>query len=127
MSCGLACVAYIADTPYDEVVKGVPPAKLNQTGFYCPELTAKLKQLGYQYAWKKLPESERDNEFNVGDIVFIEPSASHWYGHFLAKSSKGWMDPWINLDYSRLVLAEAASGFRKKLPGRASYLIYKAN
>lgn len=125
MSCGLACVAFLTHTPYDEVIKGEPPAKLNQVGFYCPELTAKLKQLGHQYTWKKLPESERDNEFNVGDIVFIDPSDSHRHGHFLVKSSQGWMDPWINLDYPSLNLAKAQSGFRDKLPGRASYLVYK--
>ena len=127
MSCGLACVAYLANTPYSEVAKGEPPIKLSQIGYYCPELTAKLKKLGLNYAWKKLPENERDSNFSVGDIVFIEPSSSYWYGHFLVKSPQGWMDPWINLDYSRLNLANAASGFREKLPGRASYLIYKAD
>lgn len=125
MSCGLACIAYLTSTPYDVLAKGQPSSKLYQSGFWRPELVEILRKLGYDYAWKRLAGAERDAEFEIGEIVFIEPSASHRFGHYLVKSPKGWMDPWINLDYSRLNLAEAESGFRDKLPGRASYLIYK--
>lgn len=125
MSCGLACVAFVTKQPYDKLAAEQFPAKLNWYGFLCPELVEVLKQSGLNYGWKKLPENERDGEFNNGDIVFIEPSPSHKGGHFLVKTEKGWMDPWINLDANHPDVSKAESGFRDSLPGRAEYIIYK--
>jgi hypothetical protein len=125
MSCGLACVSFITGESYDTIVDGEPQVKLEEAGFLCPELVDKLEEHGQHYSWKKLEEDERDGDFKVGDIVFIEPSNAIPGGHFLAKSTAGWMDPWINLDLARPFAAEAEAGFRDALPGRAEYLVYK--
>lgn len=124
MSCGLACVAYITGEPYEVIVDGEPQAKLEEAGFLCPELVEKLAKHGQSYGWRKLEESERDGDFEVGDIVFVERSSTLPGGHFLAKSTEGWMDPWINFDLARPFAAEAEAGFRATLPGRAEWLIY---
>lgn len=127
MACGLACVAYVTRMPYDQIAQDQPADKLSKIGFYCPELAVLLNNHGKQYRWKKLAENERDNEFNIGDIVFIERSSSYPAGHFLTKSIHGWMDPWINLDFTKIDLAGAISGYRKTLPGKAEYLLYKVD
>lgn len=125
MACGLACVSFVTGEPYDRICLGEPSTKLEQTGFTCPELVSKLAQQGQKYGWKKLAETERDSLFHVGDIVFVARSEALPEGHFLAKSSVGWMDPWINLDSARPLISEAVAGFREALPGQAEYLIYK--
>jgi hypothetical protein len=124
MACGLACVSFITGESYDQLAAQEPPARLNLMGYLCPELVKLLGAHGQQYAWKELPESERDGEFEIGDIVFVERSDSLPYGHFLAKTEHGWMDPWINLSKDRTDVAQAQSGFRETLPGRAEYLVY---
>jgi hypothetical protein len=108
------------------VVTNKSDYKLNVEGFYCPELVQYLKSYGLTYTWKRLSENERQNNFSVGDLVFIEKSESHPSGHFLVKSAEGWMDPWINLDHNNINIGTATSGFRDELPGQAEYLIYQA-
>ena len=72
MSCGIACVSFIAKIPYDSVVVGKPDNKLNDIGFYCPELVEYLKGYGRNYKWEKLSKGDPPNaDFSSGDIVFI--------------------------------------------------------
>ncbi|HUP26209.1 MAG TPA: hypothetical protein VM124_01015 [Candidatus Limnocylindrales bacterium] len=125
MSCGVACVSYLTGVAYDEIAKALSPIKLNFSGFLGVELIDILKKHGLNYAGKQLKGDEAEGEFKIGDIVFIEKSASYWAGHFLVKSDKGWMDPWINLNSAKPWVTDAKSGFREKLPGKPGYLIYK--
>lgn len=124
MACGLACVCYVANEPYDNLASKQSDERLNIAGFCCPELVELLNGLGQRYAWKKLSESERDSEFSIGDIVFVEPSSYLPYGHFLAKTEDGWMDPWINLNPEDPDVSKARAGIRETLPGRAEYLVF---
>ena len=124
MACGLACVAYVANTSYNEIADKQSNVKLNKLGFICPELVNILKDLGFNYSWKKLSNKDSD-KFNQGDIVFIERSEQYSEGHFLAKKNDGWMDPWINLADKNSTISKAKSGFREKLPGKAEYLVFK--
>jgi hypothetical protein len=118
-ACGLACVAFVTGEAYGNVARGEPLEKLEGLGFLCPELVQKLAGFGHEYSWKKLPEDERDGDFNVGDIVFIERSSSYPDGHFLARSSSGWMDPWMDWSAQAQTATRAVAGFREALPGRA--------
>jgi hypothetical protein len=43
-------------------------------------------------------------------------------GHYLVRKGNIWMDSWINFKNNKKVF-QAKSGFRKKLPGRAIYLV----
>lgn len=123
MSCGLACVALITKVPYELLVKSVTSEQLNDRGFYCPELVKLLCDNGFKYAYKKLPEAEQEIKFRIGDIVFVGRSKQLPFGHFLAKTLDGWMDPWINLP-EEIDVSKAKSGFRTSLPGKAEYLVY---
>ena len=127
IACGIACVAYITKIPYDALAQEQSATKLNQTGFMCPELVKLLNEHGLRYRWKKLIASERDSQFKVGDIVFIERSPLIPDGHFLTRTTNGWMDPWINLDAKNPNISDADSGIRPTLPGRAEYLIYQSD
>jgi predicted double-glycine peptidase len=126
MACGLACVAYVTNTPYKKIADEQANEKLNKYGFICPELVSILKDLGFNYSWKKLSDKD-SREFNQGDIVFVKRSKQYSEGHFLAKTSNGWMDPWINVTDKNPTIAKAKSGFRDELPGEAEYLVFKTS
>jgi hypothetical protein len=123
MACGLACVSFVTGVPYEQFTEAISDEQLNTIGFYCPELVELLGKNGLKYAWMQLPETETGRDFKPGDIVFVERSKQLPYGHFLTKTSGGWMDPWINLTGGSDI-AKARSGFRPSLPGRAEYLVY---
>jgi len=56
-----------------------------------------------------------------GAIVFVERSKKYPAGHYLIKTKKGWMNPWINFPN----ISSAKSGFQKVLPGKAQWIIYQ--
>lgn len=123
MSCGLACVAYILDVGYGELALEQTSDKLNRVGFYCPELVAILNNAGLSYRWKKLSNSNANQNFNNGDIVFIGRTQERPGGHFLVRSPYGWMDPWENLPNNKN-MSEARSSYLDRLPGNPEYVIY---
>ena len=42
-------------------------------------------------------------------------------GHYLLKTKKGWMNPWIN--YPQIKPAKA--GFQQKIPGKIQWIIFE--
>lgn len=123
MACGLACVAYVANQDYKVLASRQPSHKLNLAGFHCPTLVNLLNSFGCSYRWKKLTSSRIQQQFKIGDIVFIKRSPERPGGHFLTKTEFGWMDPWINIASNRNI-DEAKSGYLKELPGEAEYVLY---
>ncbi len=123
LDCAVACVAFVLKIKYsqslDLFIDGKNRVK-NSANFYCPEIVKILKNTGLNYTWKKLSDKNQKLLLTNNSIVFIKKSDKYPYGHFLTKHRNKWMDPWINLP-SQNILA----GFRGKLPGEPTYIIYK--
>src|SRR3989338_8720696 len=121
MGCGLACVASVCGLSYARAKK-----KLFRNvgdirrGFYCRELIKVLARAGKRYSFRHVKESVR-KKFVIGSVVFIHPLKIYPAGHYLLKTSKGWMDPWFNLPKIKCVRL----AFRKKLPGKAQWIIFE--
>lgn len=119
MGCGIACVASVLDISYQEVIRSIPRGKIRAKtkGFSPKDLNQFLSILGASYSRKHL-KTKLDN-YPVGSITYLKHSKRFPFGHYIAKTEAGWMDPWINLPhYPR------KAGIRKKLPYQGSYLIF---
>lgn len=124
MGCAVACTAYILDCSYQNALKLYEnPHHAWGKGFYCPEIIAALNKAGIHYQYSRV-KSSRDKQLKIpGTIVFIEKSAKYPVGHFLVRTEDGfWMDPWINLP----LISPTRSGFQKKLPGMATYIVFSS-
>jgi hypothetical protein len=122
LGCAVACVAFILNISYSEALELFADGKRRvqeEANFYCPELVKILNAKGLDYSWKKLDEEDTRIINNNLSIIFIGLSNSHPFGHFLARYKDLWMDPWINLPD-----ANRKAGFREKLPGTPTYIIY---
>ncbi|MBI2621632.1 MAG: hypothetical protein HYW63_03255 [Candidatus Levybacteria bacterium] len=119
--CAVACVAFVLRTNYKSALKsfdkGSERARIR--GFYSREIIVALERNGLKYALKYVGRKKND-DYPKGTIVFTKRDSKRPFGHYLCKTEKGWMDPWIN--FPRL---SAKAGFRKHLPGKAVYAIIK--
>lgn len=115
--CAVACVAYILNTTYDKALTLFKkPEQAISRGYFCREIVIALQKGKKDYSYKKAISS------NVPpySIVFIERSKKYPLGHYLLKTEDGsWMNPWINFP----CIASAESGFQKRLPGKAQWII----
>jgi hypothetical protein len=121
--CGIACIAYIVGSTYDEIIKmsGKSNKFLRYQGLYCKELVGILSKFNKNYVCRYFKNKLKDELNQFGTIVLIRRSKDYPLGHYLVKTDSGWMDPWINaLDKNNLI---ARSGFRKTLPGKPMYII----
>ena len=120
LGCGIACVAYVCGVKYktakERYFRGLGDA--NKKGFLCKDLVLTFSRAGKVYEYKYLKTRK---QLRADTIVFIKRSEKYPFGHYLAKTTKGWMDPWINFSKKELDVTSAKSGFRKRLPGRAVY------
>ncbi len=114
--CAVACVAFICETTYQKAKQFFK--KQSAWGYNCREIAKALKQGGKNYSYYYC---NGNKHFPANAIVFIKRSKKYPAGHYLVKTSKGWMDPWRN--YPRTF---PKAGYRKKLPGKAIYCIYLA-
>lgn len=121
MGCGVACTASILDKSYSETLTLFKNGEIRAktVGFSCRSIVDVLKREGLNY--KRKSAKDPNETFPPDSIVFIDYSAKYPFGHFFAKASAGWMDPWINIHKHPRV-----AGFRQELPGKPIYLIYKA-
>ena len=118
MGCAVACVASLLEISYKKALQLFKNKKGASTrGYYCPEICSALKKAGKNYKWQKVTKS---NRIRTGTIVFIKRSNIYPEGHFLLKTPKGWMNPWINYPN----INPAKGGINKKLPGKAEYVIF---
>lgn len=121
MGCGIACIAFILGDDYESAKKYFKDlGDANKNGFLCRDLVLVLAKKGYKYDYHYL---KRRIKFNEGTIVFVKRSKRYPEGHYLVKTKRGWMDPWINFNPHSIELKKAKSGFRKKLPGKATYIV----
>ena len=117
MGCGVACVAAASGINYDDAIKLFSkPQNAWSKGYMCRDLVNALKKSKKNYRYKYL-KNKRDPILKIpGTIVFTRFSKAYPHGHYLIKTSKGWMNPWINFPE----ITPAKSGITKRLPASPS-------
>lgn len=122
LGCAVACVAFILGITYQKGLLLFEDGGIRVTdkaNFYCPEIVKILNSKEKNYKWKRLKSISVDLIYLNYSIVFIKRSLKYTYGHFLVRYNKAWMDPWINLPDKNI-----KAGFRDRLPGKPTYVIY---
>lgn len=120
--CGVACLSFVANVSYREVIEKLGKGKAGRKGYYCKELVSFLQKLGLLYTYRYLKPRLRRRIYQEGIIVYIKKSKKYPAGHYLVRYQKFWMDPWINFPNNQKI-NEAKSGFRQRLPGKPIYAI----
>jgi len=120
MGCAIACCASLAHVTYKQMRELFDDGNIKDrtTGFYNKDIVSALRKVNITakgYSVKKWGEKKIRN----GTIVFIKRSAKYPAGHFLLKTGRGWMNPWINYPE----ITPARSGFQTKLPGKIDWII----
>ena len=123
LGCSAACISFIAQKNYVEVVSLLGKEHANSRGFYCKDLIAVLATLGFSYSYKYIKPRLKNRIYQDGAIVFIRKSKNCPDGHYLTRFEGQWMDPWINFPKDNNV-NNARSGFRKRLPGKPIYILF---
>ena len=120
LGCGIACAAFVLGMSYKRAKRRFSrPAEAERRGFFCKDIVRALGRGGLEYRAERCRGA---NRWSNGTIVFIRRSDRYPAGHYLVKSRKGWMDPYLNLPEQKNFI-KAKAGFRKRLPGRALYAI----
>ncbi len=120
MGCGIACCASLLNIKYSKALSLFNKSNVSSKGFFCKDLVSALSEKGLTCTYSKLNNKNKNILAVPGTIVFIKKSKKYPAGHYLLKTRKGWMDPWIN--YPKI--SKLKAGFRNKLPDRAEWIIY---
>lgn len=120
LGCGVACVASALNVNYDEALMLFEkPENAGTLGYLCKDLVLALAMAGKSYKHKYL-KNKADAVLSVpGTIVFTRFSKAYPRGHYLIKTQKGWMNPWVNFPDTP-VQAEIV----KELPAEPIYAIF---
>ena len=121
LGCAVACTAFALNKTYGEIIKDFGK---NINGYLCKEIAAVLNNNGKNYSYKYLTRKLKGKIYKIGTIVFIKRSKNYPAVHYLVRANNCWMDPWINFKNDKNI-SNAKSGFRKRLPGRAIYGLFK--
>ena len=122
--CGAVCVAFVTSKTYEEIIKLLGENKAKEQGFYCKELVQALQKLGKEYEYKYIKPHILSHLDKPGTIIFMKRGKIYPAGHFVVRTEKGWMDPWINLSENQDI-SKAKSGFRKELPEKPIYAVFE--
>ena len=124
LGCGVACVAFVLGKSYDEAMPLFPQGskKAGTIGFLCREIAKALEKAGKNYEYRYIKPRVRRRIYENGTIVFIKKSKKYPAGHYLARATGKWMDPWINFGKEK-DFEKARAGVRKRLPGKPIYAI----
>jgi len=120
MGCAIACIASLLNLSYRETRKLFKGGETKErtTGFYNRDILKVLKKGGIVAKVHDFNKTH-NKKLKPGIIVFIERSNKYPDGHYLLKTKKGWMNPWINFP----LINPAKAGFQKKLPGKIRWVI----
>ena len=121
MGCGVACVASLLGITYDNSLKLFNEKYVSTKGYYLKDIILALKKKEIIYTGSKITNKTRKYINKIGSIVFVKRSKKYPFGHYLLKTNKGWMNPWINYPN----INPSKSGFNKKLPGEAQWILHK--
>ncbi len=119
--CGVACLAFVCNISFQEAVIFLGKEYSVKHGWKPSDLAAALNRFGLIYK-NHYVRKKRSVEYPEGTIVLIERSNSYPVGHYLTLTTQGWMDPWINMPYTKDI-HQAKAGFRRKLPGKPMYAL----
>ncbi len=123
----MACVAYVLGKSYQETVLEFGVKQAIEPNFFCRDLVRVLNRHEKNYAYKRLRrKKDKSKMYREGTIVFIRKNRKYPFGHYLARAESYWMDPWLNVGKDKDI-KNAISGFRKRLPGEAIYIIFQKN
>jgi hypothetical protein len=122
MGCGVACVAFVANTTYRQALMRLNEHQASTAGYHLKELVGALYTFGRTYKHKHAKKRSNSYTYPEGAIVFINRSKKYPYGHYLVRHDAQWMDPWINILQDEKV-GNAKSGYRQRLPGQAQWII----
>ena len=122
MGCGAACVAFAANTTYQQAVSILGQDKARSVGFMLKDLKGALDKYGLRYSSRHIKPRLKHLIYQEGAIVFVRRSAPYPYGHYLIRHDGMWADPWINLVLDNDI-TNAKSGYRRRLPGDAQWAL----
>lgn len=122
--CGVASVASLLGMDYKKAQSLFADGehKAATSGFLCKEVVDALSRAGKHYQYRYVSVSVHPRIYEDGTIVFIRRSKKYPVGHYLCRINGQWMDSWINQQENQDI-KEAASGFRKRLPGTPIYAL----
>lgn len=120
MGCAIACSASLVDFSYEKMSRYFDNSKIKEqtSGFYNRDIIATLSKIGVRakaYSIKRWG----NKKINIGTIIFVKRSKEYPVGHYLLKTERGWMNPWINFPN----ITPAKAGFQKSLPGKINWVI----
>ncbi len=123
LGCAVACVAFVLNINYGNAIKLFEHGtrKARNKGFFCKDIILALKIASLRYEYKYIKSRLRRTIYNSYTIVYIKKSKKYPLGHYVVRFNNKWMDPWINFPDANI-----QAGFRKRLPGKPIYAIYKA-
>lgn len=121
--CAIACIAFVMELNYGQVEELVGTEQACSTRFYVKNIREFLNDQGLSYKSKHVKKGAKIGGCGDNAIVLIRPSKRYPSGHYLVSNCGEWMDPWINM-HKNQGIKKAESGYRKRLPGQAMYLIY---
>jgi hypothetical protein len=123
LGCAAACVASLTGKSYKQALRLFShPEYAFTKGYYAREICKALKKAGMTYTYQKCTPSNKNILKMRNIIVFAAKTKKLPLGHFLLKTRKGWMNPWINYPS----IKPAKSGFQKTFPGKPQWVIFPA-
>ncbi len=123
MGCGVACVAFRCGVSYKKALTFFEnPSNAWTRGYYCEEIVAALAVENLRYSYSEFSSSQHAKWIvKPGTIVFQERGPEHPNGHFLVRSSQGWMNPWSNFPQ----MVPVKSCFQQKIRGKIEFIIFE--
>jgi hypothetical protein len=121
LGCAVACVAARCAMTYRQALSHFNEPKNAWTrGFYCSEVIAALERAGKNYRSEAFDPIRHASALKRdGTILFLGASDRYPAGHYILRTDRGWMNPWIN--FPRMLPARA--GFQTRPPGIPSYVL----
>ncbi len=123
LGCGIACLAFVANTSYDNVIKIFGEDKARNEGLRIKEMKEFLKTQNLLYNSCHANKAQTYQICKNNSIAFIRRDKFYPFGHFLAYYEGKWMDPYYNLSLSPI--QDAKAGWRYELPGKLQWLIHE--
>jgi len=118
--CAVACVAALLGESYTQALLHFEhPEYASLRGYYAKEVVDALHHAGIEAELKYVKPYMRQEIEKLGTIVFCERDPAYPNGHYLLKTTQGWMNPWANFP-SMTVRAAVQDG----LPSRPQYAIF---
>ncbi len=120
MGCGVACVAYLLNVSYGQALRLFGHTSGSVRGYYCPEICKALAKGGLSYGWQKISPKNSGLLKKDMAIIFVAANKRYPAGHYLVRTPKGYMNPWMNFP----AMNPAKAGIASRLPGKPTYVCF---